>query len=156
MSYPNNLLDRGGLDLNREGGLDLRDIDPEMLARFVMFMRNLEQQTGADKFMRVGPDGPNGPDGPSQGGPTYPGSPTGTTVPRNSGEWKGSVGGPGQAPLVPNYAPQGVLFSGGSPFPVDDGPAIMQNQMIAIRDIMNSPLGQRAISAIKEKMGMKR
>lgn len=60
------------------------------------------------------------------------------------------VGEPGQ-PVGQSGMPQGVMFGGGSPFPVDFGPARLQNALIGIRDLINaasqfknSPLGKKA------------
>ena len=58
------------------------------------------------------------------------------------------VGGPPGNLVAPSYAPSGVIFGGGSPYKVDDGPAILQNRLVALRDIMRSEGGQALIKKL--------
>lgn len=61
------------------------------------------------------------------------------------------VGGPGSPLLGPSYAPSGVIFGGGSPYPIDFGPARLQNALVGIRDLMNTPQGQQLIAKLKAR-----
>ena len=118
-------------------------LDLEQLARL---LEMLSQATGTGRLTQFPGMSRSGPLGRGQGS-LYSG---GGQAPM--GEWKPSVGGPGQ-PLGPYFAPQGVMFGGGSPFPVDAGPANLQNALVGLRDLMNTPLGQQAIAKLKAKLG---
>ena len=70
---------------------------------------------------------------------------------KNAGFFQGPVAGPAEGNQVArSYAPSGVIFGGGSPFPVDPGPARLQNTLVGIRDLIsatnalsNSPIGAK-------------
>lgn len=132
---------------------ELDDILNQLKA-FEALLTGMANSTGASAAMGVSPQWP------TQGAPNLNigavqrGNPYGTSAPLDSGSWKQAVGGPGQ-PIGPSYAPQGVIFGGGSPFPVDPGPARLQNSLVGLRDLMNTPLGQDMIAKLKEKLGYK-
>lgn len=87
-------------------------------------------------------------------------------MPQNYAAQKGGifqvpVGGPGQ-PLGPVGMPQGAIFGGGSPVPIDFGPARLQNTLVAVRDLINaseqfrqSDLGKQLGTKLNSWLGVK-
>lgn len=71
-----------------------------------------------------------------------------TTNPNRTETVQTPVGGPPGNLIAPSYAPSGVIFGGGSPYKVDEGPAILQNNLVALRDIMRSEMGQSLIKRL--------
>lgn len=55
---------------------------------------------------------------------------------QNRGPWAHPIGGPGGVPATQGYAPSGLIFPGGSPFPVDQRAVQLQNAMIVMRDLL--------------------
>ena len=115
---------------------------PDYEQMYNALMAQLLQQSGAGNLM--GFQQPQRP-GPS----TQPTMTNAGQAVNSPGVFQNPVGGN----LAPSYAPQGVMFGGGSPFPVDPGPARLQNTLVGLRDLLSSPVGQQALAALKKKMG---
>ena len=112
----------------------------EQVKAFYAFLDKFMQQSGAGGLMGFDqPQGQQGPFNPMNAGQAV----------SNPGVFANPVGGN----LAPSYGPQGVIFPGGSPFPVDPGPAKLQNTMVGLRDLLASPIGQQALAALKKKLG---
>ena len=121
------------------------EMDPQS-QRFFQFLEKFMQSSGAGDLMSFGGEnqGPNLADPQAGINPMLAGQAV-----NRPGVFQKPVSGQ----LAPSYGPQGVIFGGGSPYPVDPGPARLQNTMVGLRDLLNSPLGQQAIAQLKKKFG---
>ena len=115
-------------------------LDPELQKQYDALLAQLLQQSGAGGLLGFNqPQPQQGPISPTNAGQAI----------SNPGVFQNPVSGN----LAPSYGPQGVIFPGGSPFPVDPGPAKLQNTMVGLRDLLASPIGQQALAALKKKLG---
>lgn len=118
----------------------------EQIKAFETMLAGLASSTGAGAAMSVGGGGLGQPGQFPTPQPNQ--APSQTT---NSGYFAGPVGGPNSPLIAPSYAPSGVIFGGGSPFPINPWPARINNSLVAIRDLMNTPLGQQLIEKLKNR-----
>lgn len=132
---------------------ELDDIRSQLKA-FETLLAGMASATGASSAMGVGgaPTMTGGVGG-GFGGWLPQNQPQGTpaNTANNTGYFAGPVGGPNSPLIAPSYAPSGVIFGGGSPFPVNPWPARINNSLVGLRDLMNTPLGQQLIAKLKAR-----